>query len=58
MGKLMSGRFLFTIGTLLVFMFLSFTGKLPTDKIHEIILVVMYAYFSRQDRQNGSNKQP
>ena len=57
--KLMSGRFLFTIGALLVFMYLSTSGKLPVDKVHDIILIVLYAYFSRNDRgQNGNNKQP
>ena len=49
--KLLSGRFLFTLGALLVFIVLSITGKLPIDKIQEVILIVIYAYFSRQDRQ-------
>ena len=57
-AKLFSGRFLFTIIAALVFAYCSVTKILPIDKTHEIILVVVYAYFSRQDRSNGNNKQP
>lgn len=48
--KLLSGRFLFTVITAIVFAVLAITGKLPVDKVQEIILIVVYAYFSRQDR--------
>ena len=54
-AKLTSGKFLFTIGALLVYMYLSFTGKLPVDKVHEITLVVLYAYFTRKG-DNGTPK--
>lgn len=54
-SKLLSGRFIFTIITALVFAYCSITKILPIDKIHEIILVVVYAYFSRQDRKNESD---
>lgn len=52
MGKLLSGRFIFTIVVALVFAWLSITNIMPVDKIYEIILIVVYAYFSRNDRQN------
>lgn len=49
--KLLSGRFIFTIIAAVVFAFLSITGKLPVDKVHEILLIIIYAYFSRADRK-------
>ena len=52
--KITSGKFLFTIGSLIVFMFLSVTGKLPMDKVTEILLIVIYGYFTRsQPPKNG-----
>lgn len=45
--KLMSGRFLFTVVTAVVFGWMSITGKLPADKVSEVILLVIYAYFNR-----------
>lgn len=52
--KLLSGRFLFTIAVGVVFVALSIKGTLPPDKIMEVTLVVLYAYFTRGDRkQNG-----
>lgn len=50
MDKLLSGRFLFTMVAAIVFMILSIKGVLPIDKVQEIILIVVYAYFSRNDR--------
>jgi len=50
--KFLSGRFLFTIVAALVFAWLSITKVMPVDKVYEIILIVVYAYFSRTDRQN------
>lgn len=50
MQKLLSGRFIFTMVTAVVFMILSIKGVLPIDKVQEIILIVVYAYFSRNDR--------
>ena len=56
--KLLSGRFIFTIVAALVFAILSVRGIMPVDKVYEIILIVVYAYFSRQDRTqpNGGAK--
>ena len=54
-AKITSGKFLFTIGSLLVFMYLGITGKLPADKVHEVVLIVIYAYFTRKT-DNGSPK--
>jgi hypothetical protein len=57
--KLLSGRFIFTITCALVFAILSINKTLPVDKVMEVILVVVMAYFSRGDRnqqQNGGGK--
>ena len=56
MGKLFSGRWLFTMVAAAVYAILSIKGALPIDKVHEILLIVIYAYFSRGDRgQNQTN---
>lgn len=49
--KLFSGRFLFTVIAAVVFAVLSINKTMPVDKVYEVILIVVYAYFSRQDRQ-------
>jgi len=56
--KLLSGRFIFTIVCSLVFAVLSINKTLPTDKVMEVILVVVMAYFSRGDRNitNGGGQ--
>jgi hypothetical protein len=46
-GKLTSGRFIFTLVTAGTFCYLAVTGILPLDKVQEIILIVVYAYFSK-----------
>ena len=46
--KLLSGRFIFTIVAAFVFAWLSINKTLPVDKVMEVILVVVMAYFSRQ----------
>jgi len=51
MNKLLSGRFIFTIIAAVVFLVMSTTGALPIDKVQEILLIVIYAYFSRPDRK-------
>ncbi len=56
-NKLLSGRFLFTIVTALVFAVLSINKVLPADKVMEVILVVVMAYFSR-NRTNENNPKP
>jgi len=55
MNKLLSGRFIFTIVAAFVFAVLAIGKIMPVDKVYEVILIVVYAYFSRQDRnqQNG-----
>ena len=58
LDKCLSGRFVFTIVAAGVFAYLSLTKVLPTDKVMEIVLIVIYAYFNRNDRntteQGGS----
>ena len=55
--KFFSGRFIFTLITAFVFAVLSLRGLLPQDKVMEVILLVVYAYFNRADRQqNGGAK--
>lgn len=51
MNKLFSGRFLFTVVVAFVFAVLAIGKIMPVDKVYEIILIVVYAYFSRGDRQ-------
>ena len=45
--KITSGRFIFTIVVAGVYAFLACTGKLSDDRINEITLIVLYAYFNR-----------
>jgi hypothetical protein len=52
--KLTSGKFLFTIGSLLVFMILSIQGKLPNDKVMEVVLIVIWAYFNKKPNSGGA----
>ena len=52
--KVTSGRFIFTIVVGFVFAYLACTGVLKEDRIMEVTLIVLYAYFSRP-RQNGNN---
>ena len=49
--KLLSGRFLFTVCAAFVFVVLSLKGTLTVDKVTEILLIVIYAYFNRGDRK-------
>jgi len=58
--KLTSGRFILTIMAGFVFVYLSVTKVLPQDKVMEVVLVVIYAYFNRNDRtptQGGSENE-
>jgi hypothetical protein len=55
LDKLLSGRFLLTIIVAGVFACLSMTDRLPADKVSEIILLVVYAYFTKA-RANGGGK--
>lgn len=56
LAKLLSGRFLFTVIAALVFAVLAVNKTMPVEKVYEVILIVVYAYFSRQDR--ATPKQP
>ena len=52
--KATSGKFIFTMVAAAVFAYLSITKVLPTDKVTEVILIVIYAYFTKtQTQQNG-----
>lgn len=52
LSKLLSGRFIFTVAAAIVFMVLSLTKGLSSDKVIEILLIVIYAYFNRTDRKS------
>lgn len=52
--KLMSGRFLFTIVTAIVFFNLAVNDKLPVDRVVEIIILVFYAYFNKPSAGSGT----
>ena len=45
--KLTSGRFIWTIIMSGVFAYLACTGILETDRVMEILLIGIYAYFTR-----------
>lgn len=53
--KIASGKFLFTMVAAFVFAYLSVTKVLPQDKVMEVVLVVVYAYFTKP-AQNGGQK--
>jgi hypothetical protein len=50
-AKFTSGKFLFTVITALVFAYCAVAKILPVDKISEVILLVVYAYFSKPDNK-------
>ena len=56
MSKLLSGRFIWCVASAAVFVIMAVRGLLPSDKITEIILVIVMAYFGiqRNDRGQGS----
>lgn len=55
--KLSSGKFIFTMVCAIVFAYTAIKGILPIDKVHDIILIVIYAYFTkRNEQQNGGQK--
>ena len=57
MNKLLSGRFLFTVCSAIVFMYCSYKGILAPDKIYDILQVVIVAYFVKgSTQQNGGGK--
>ena len=56
MDKLLSGRFLLTVIVGLVFAFCAIKGTMSMDKVTEITLIVIYAYFTRNDRNKTEVK--
>ena len=55
LAKVLSGKFLFTIIAALVFAIMALKGLLPQDKVMEVVLIVIYAYFTRKgDTPNGN----
>jgi len=53
--KFTSGRFIFTVVSAGVFLYLSIVGALPADDVMKILLIVVYAYFNRSDRGGNRN---
>ena len=51
-SKLTSGKFLLTVISGLVFAVLSVTGKLPTEDVTKILLIIIYAYFTRRNGES------
>ena len=45
--KLTSGKFLITMIVGIVFAYLSCAEVIPTDKVMEVVLIVIYAYFTK-----------
>lgn len=55
--KLGSGRFIFTVISAFVFLIGSFRELIPSDKVVEIIMLIIIFYFNRTDRKtNGEEK--
>lgn len=52
LNKLLSGRFLLTVITGLVFVYCCYTNKLTAEAIAAIIAMVFVSYFQK-DRKNG-----
>ena len=44
--KITSGRFIFTIVVAGVYAYLAITGNMADERINEITLIVLYAYFN------------
>lgn len=55
--KVTSGRFIFTIVVAGVYAYLAITGNMNEDRINEITLIVLYAYFNMQRSSNGKDGQ-
>jgi len=52
-SKLLSGRFWLTILIGLTFCYCAVYDKLSSENIMEIILIVMYGYFTKRRNENG-----
>jgi hypothetical protein len=57
-AKLTSGKFIFTIISALVFAVMALKGLLPQDKVMEVILIVIYAYFTRKGETSETPPKP
>jgi ABC-type methionine transport system permease subunit len=55
MYKLTSGRFIFTIVCAAVFSYLAIHGTLKEDRVMEVLLIVLYAYFARPRVDEGGS---
>ena len=53
--KVTSGRFIFTVVVAAVYAYLACNEMMNEDRINEITLIVLYAYFSRP-RINGNSE--
>lgn len=52
--KLLSGRFILTIVTAIIFLYTAIRNIMPQDKVVEIVIMVFILYFTRNDRKpNG-----
>ena len=56
MHKWLSGRFIWCFVSAVVFAVLAIVGKLPADKVTEIILVIVMAYFGKNREQKGNGQ--
>jgi len=54
--KLLSGRFILTLIVGCVFAYCSCTGMLGVDKVMEVILLVIYGYFTKNRSQPNPPK--
>jgi hypothetical protein len=52
-SKIMSGRWLFTIATAVVFVYASLSGKLTNEQIVSITMLVLTFYFARDRKNEG-----
>lgn len=48
--KITSGRFIFTIVVVMVYAYLATTGNMDEERINEITLIVLYAYFTKSNK--------
>lgn len=55
-SKLTSGKFILTMVASGVFAYLSCKGMLPAEDVKTIVLVVVYAYFTKQNGANNESK--
>lgn len=55
MYKVTSGRFIFTVVAATVYASMALSGTLKEERVMEILLIVVYAYFSRPRTDNNGN---